>query len=131
MIYGIGIDLVEISRMEQVMQRWGARFIRRVFTRNEAAFCSGRVFPASAFALRFAAKEAFSKAMGTGMRKGVRWRDIEVTSLPGGRPHLMLHGRSRALCREAKVSHVHLSLTDEGAYAAAVVVLERASGRPV
>jgi len=131
MIYGIGIDLVEISRMEQVMQRWGARFIHRVFTRKEAAFCSGRAFPASAFALRFAAKEAFSKAMGTGMRKGVRWRDIEVTSLPGGKPNLMLHGLSRALCREVDVSHVHVSLTDEGAYAAAVVVLECAAGRPV
>ena len=127
MIYGVGIDLVEITRLERVMQRWGNRFVQRIFTRKEIRFCSGRSFPASAFALRFAAKEAFSKAIGRGMRRGIRWRDIEVISLPGGKPHLALHGYSRDLCRDVNVSHVHVSLTDEGAYAAAVVILERAA----
>jgi holo-[acyl-carrier protein] synthase len=75
-------------------------------------------------ALRFAAKEAFSKAMGLGMRKGIRWRDIEVFHYPGGRPGLRLHGRSSEICHEKQITRFHLSLSDEGRYGMAVVVLE-------
>jgi len=125
MIYGIGIDLVRVGRMEAVLDRWGDRFIRRVFTEEEAQGCLKRAFPPSSFALRFAAKEAFSKAIGLGMRKGIRWRDIEVFHHPGGRPGLKLKGRSSEICRERRIVGCHLSLSDEGDYGAAVVVLEK------
>ena len=125
MIYGIGTDLVHIERMERVIRRWGDRFIYRIFTSEEIKICYSRPFPASAFALRFAAKEAFSKAVGLGMRKGVRWRDIEVFHFTGGRPGLRVHGRSSDICQEEKITGFHLSLSDEGEYAMAIVVLEK------
>ena len=124
MIFGVGIDLVNIPRMETVLERWGERFVQRVFTEQEAKICRQRAHPAASFALRFAAKEAFSKALGVGMRRGIRWRDIEVYHLPGGRPALRLRGKTSELCREKRISRLHLSLTDEGSYGAAVVILE-------
>ena len=125
MIYGIGVDLVNIKRLERVMERWGDRFIGRVFTSEEIEFCYKRAYPASAFALRFAAKEAFSKAIGFGMRRGIRWRDIEIFHHPGGQPYLKLHGRSSHICQEKKITGLHLSLSDEGEYGVAMVVLEK------
>ncbi len=124
MIYGIGVDLVHVPRVESVLARWNERFLDRVFTSREQALCLSRPRHASAFALRFAAKEAFSKALGLGMRRGVRWRDIEVFHHPGGRPDLRVHGRSRDLCRERGITGMYLSLSDEQEYAAAFVVLE-------
>jgi holo-[acyl-carrier protein] synthase len=124
MLYGIGVDLVQISRMEKVIQRWGERFLRRVFTENELAVCSQRVKSASAFALRFAAKEAFAKALGLGMRQGVAWRDIEVFHHPGGRPGLRIHGTAFDICRKQHIHAVHVSLSDEGDYGVATVMLE-------
>jgi len=124
-IYGIGIDLVRVGRIEEVLKRWRDRFIQRVFTEEEARECLGRALPAPSFALRFAAKEAFSKAVGLGMRKGMRWRDIEVFHYPGGKPGLKLHGRSLEICHEKEIIGCHLSLSDEGDYGAAVVVLEK------
>jgi holo-[acyl-carrier protein] synthase len=124
MIFGVGIDLVNIPRMEAVLQRWGERFVKRVFTEKEAQACYQRAYPPAPFALRFAAKEAFSKALGLGMRKGIRWRDIEVVHLPGGRPTLKLRGKSSETCLEKKIIRLHLSLSDEGRYGAAVVILE-------
>ncbi|MFC1494419.1 holo-ACP synthase [Thermodesulfobacteriota bacterium] len=125
MIYGTGIDLVKIERIEKVIKRWGDRFINRVYTPDEREFCLKRVSPYSAFALRFAAKEAFSKALGTGMRKGVAWRDIEVFHYEGGRPGLKLHGRSLALCRDEGIISFHVSLSDEKEYGVAMVILEK------
>ncbi len=125
MIYGIGVDLVDIGRMDRAIKRWGDKFIRRVFTPGEIEICQGRSSPPAAFSLRFAAKEAFSKAMGLGMKKGIRWRDIEVFHYPGGRPGLNLHGRSFELCEEKKITGFHLSLSDEGEYGVAMVVLEK------
>ena len=125
MIYGIGVDLVKIERIERVMHRWGDRFIHRIFTPGEMEICYSRSSPPSAFALRFAAKEAFSKAIGLGMRKGVRWRDIEVFHYPGGRPGLRVHGRSFDICRNEKITGFHVSLSDEREYGIAVVVLEK------
>ena len=125
MIYGIGVDLVKIKRMEAVIDRWGDRFIRRVFTPEEMEICFGRSSPSSAFSLRFAAKEAFSKAIGLGMKKGLRWIDIEVFHYPGGRPGLRLHGRSSEICKEENITGFHLSLSDEGEYGIAMVVLEK------
>ncbi len=125
MIYGIGVDLVKIDRIEKVIKRWGDRFIDRVFTPDEKKFCLKRISPYSAFALRFAAKEAFSKALGTGMRKGVAWRDIEVFHFSGGRPGLRVHGESHSLCRKESITSFHLSLSDEKDYGVAMVILEK------
>jgi len=125
MIYGIGIDLVRVSRIEDALNRWGERFIGRVFAAEEAALCLKRAVPSSCFALRFAAKEAFSKAIGLGMRKGVRWKDIEVFHHPGGKPGLKLHGRSLEICNEAGITRIHLSLSDDRGYGVATVILEQ------
>src|SRR4030065_1355943 len=104
MIHGVGVDIVNIGRMERVIERWGERFIQRVFPPAEMDLCLNRPSPALAFSTRFAAKEAFSKALGTGMKKGVRGRDIEVFHYPGGRPGLRLHGISSERCREENIS---------------------------
>ncbi len=128
MIYGIGVDLVSVSRIERVLRRWGDRFTDRVFTPNEVEFCSKRVSPSHAFALRFAAKEAFSKALGLGMRKGIQWRDIEVFNYPEGKPGLKLHGTSLRICRKEGISGTHLSLSDEGENGMAMVVLDKKDG---
>lgn len=125
MTYGIGIDLIDIRRIEKALKRWGDRFVRRVFTEKEAELCYQRIHPPSSFALRFAAKEAFSKALGLGMRQGVRWRDIEVFHFPGGRPGLRLQGASSHICRKKNISRLHLSLSDEGPYGMAMVILEK------
>jgi len=125
MIYGIGVDLVQVSRIEGALNRWGERFIGRVFTADEAGLCLRRAVPSSCFALRFAAKEAFSKALGLGMRKGVRWKDIEVFHYPGGKPGLKVHGKSLEICNQAGITRIHLSLSDERGYGVATVVLEQ------
>jgi holo-[acyl-carrier protein] synthase len=125
MIYGIGVDLVKVGRIDDMLSRWGKRFIRRVYTEEEAEICYKRALPASAFALRFAAKEAFSKALGTGMRQGIRWRDIEVCHASGGQPVLKLHGKCHQICQSRNITGHHVSLSDEGDYGVAVVVLEK------
>lgn len=124
MIYGIGVDIVAISRIEKVIQKWGVRFVGRVFTPDEVEICYGRASFSSAFSLRFAAKEAFSKALGLGMKKGLKWRDIEIFNHPSGKPGLKLHGISSEICRKKGITGIHLSLSDEGEYAVAMVVLE-------
>jgi holo-[acyl-carrier protein] synthase len=125
MIYGIGVDIVEISRMEKVIERWGERFLRRVFTEGEIAFCQKKGRPAARFALRFAAKEAFAKALGSGFRDGLGFRQIEVKRDSNGRPILGLHGRGKKMCEGRGIAKSHLSLSDDGRYAIAMVVLEQ------
>jgi holo-[acyl-carrier protein] synthase len=129
MIVGIGVDLVKIDRIHRMVQRWGDRFVQRVFTREEAEICFRRASPASALALRFAAKEALSKALGLGMRKGIRWRDIEVFNHPSGRPDLKLSGISLQVSEGKGITGIHLSLSDEGDYGVAMVVLEGNCGK--
>ncbi len=124
MIYGIGIDMVEISRIEKALERWGEPFLKRVFTQAEIKYCHHGVRAASRFALRFAAKEAFSKALGSGFRNGLSLRHIEVVRGPNGRPHLSLHRRAKELCERHGIKNSFLSLSDNGLYAVAVVVLE-------
>ena len=125
MIYGTGIDIIKISRIENVIKKWGDRFIDRVFTPDEKVFCFKRVRPFPAFALRFAAKEAFSKALGTGMKKGVFWRDIEIFHFKSGKPGLNIYGTSRSLCEKEKIKSFHVSLSDEDEYGVAMVILEK------
>lgn len=91
-VLGLGVDLVDIRRIEVTLQRFGDRFCRRIFTEAERAHCVKRARPAASFAMRYAAKEACAKALGTGFREGVFWRDIEVAGLPSGKPVLVLHG---------------------------------------
>ena len=124
MIYGIGIDLVNIKRMERVINRWGDRFIGRVFTPEETEICYGRPSPPSAFALRFGAKEAFSKAIGMGMTQGVRWVDIWIENDERGAPHLKVSGKAAQYASALGTYALHVSLSHSHTVAAATVVLE-------
>jgi holo-[acyl-carrier protein] synthase len=123
-VYGVGIDLVKSERIQQILGRWGDRFESRVFTGGETAACSKRKQYARCLAMRFAAKEAFAKALGTGMRAPISWLDIEVRSNELGKPEIVLSPRALRFCEELGVRSWHLSLTDEGDYGAAVVVVE-------
>jgi holo-[acyl-carrier protein] synthase len=124
MIRGIGIDVVDIGRMERALERWGRRFLERIFTSGEIELCLQRERPAPCLALRFAAKEAFAKALGLGLRQGLRWRDIEVVHGDLGKPGLHLHDRARGLLAAAGARGTWLSLSDESNLAVAVVVIE-------
>jgi holo-[acyl-carrier protein] synthase len=124
MIYGIGVDLVKIVRIQKAMESWGERFQQKVFTEKECSLCLSKPRPNRYWAMRFAAKEAFSKAIGMGMRKGICWKDIEITSNSLGKPELILHGRAREICLETGIKNSFLTLSDEDGYAVAVVVLE-------
>jgi holo-[acyl-carrier protein] synthase len=125
MIYGIGVDLVNVRRIEKVIHRWGTRFLERIFTSQEIEVCSQRPNSASALALRFAAKEAFAKALGLGMRKGIKWRDIEVVHNAYGRPDLNVTGNALNFCREEGIVRWFVTLSDESGHGVAVVVLEK------
>ncbi|MCK9375982.1 MAG: holo-ACP synthase [Syntrophobacterales bacterium] len=126
MIYGIGVDLVKVARIQRVLESYGDRFLDRVFTPREIAYCRGKAWAAGALAMRFAAKEAFSKALGVGLRRdGIRWREVEVIPNPMGKPELYVSGRAAQLCEAAGISNLHLTLTDEDHLALAVVILER------
>ena len=125
MIYGIGTDLADIARVEKAWRRWGERFERRIFAPGEADICRTRPRPAACLAMRFAAKEAFSKAVGIGLRSArLAWRDIEVTHDPRGKPSLRLHGTAARLAAEIGLTGIHVSLTDESGLAQAVVIVE-------
>jgi holo-[acyl-carrier protein] synthase len=127
MIIGIGNDLIDIRRVEKVMERHGARFIERIFTEIEQKKSDGRKNRAASYAKRFAAKEACAKALGTGLSEGVFWRDMGVVNAPGGRPTLVLTGgaaaRLRALTPPGHVAQVDLTMTDEFPLAEAFVVI--------
>jgi holo-[acyl-carrier protein] synthase len=124
MIYGIGVDIVKISRISDAMDRWGERFLDRLFTDLEKEYCQDREDAAARYALRFAAKEALSKALGVGMRRGVQGRQIEVVNDSSGRPSFRLYGQAKAVCEEMEIRNTFLSLSDDGEYAVAMVVLE-------
>lgn len=122
-IAGIGVDLVNIPRMRETIGRWQERFLQRVFTEQEIAYCRTRRDPVPHFAARFAAKEAGLKALGTGLRLGVSWRELEVRRARGQAPELVLHGRSRELGQSRGGSRMLLALSHEGEYALAQAVL--------
>jgi holo-[acyl-carrier protein] synthase len=123
-IYGIGIDLIRSDRLGKALTRWGDRFTKRVFTSAELAACTGRKRQVACLATRFAAKEAFVKALGTGMRSPVVWSDIQVQNDHLGKPEISLSSRALEFCRSLGIQSWHLSLTDDGEYGAAVVLLE-------
>ena len=122
-IAGIGIDLVSIPRMREMIDRWQDRFLRRVFTDGEIAYCRARSDPAPHFAARFAAPEAGLKALGTGLQLGVRWRELEVRRERTQAPTLVLSGRSREIGLDKGGRRMLLSLTHEGDYALAQAML--------
>ena len=122
-VRGIGVDLVKIPRMREVIARWDERFLRRVFTEREIAYCRARRDPVPHFAARFAAKEAGMKALGTGLRLGVKWRELEVRRERGSAPMLILHGRRREIGFSRGGRRMLLALTHEGDYALAQAML--------
>ncbi len=122
-VKGIGVDLAHIPRLRRVVERWDDRFLRRVFTEAEIAYCRGRRDPIPHLAARFAAKEAALKALGTGLRMGVNWRELEVRRERGQAPTLVLTGRSEAIAHAKGASRVLLSLTHDGDYAMAQALL--------
>jgi holo-[acyl-carrier protein] synthase len=123
-ILGIGTDLVEVDRIRRAHQRHGDRFLQRLFTPAEIADCHPRAGAYQSFAARFAAKEAFLKALGTGLRDGIRWHDMEVVRDGRGRPELHLHGCARELARDQGVSKTFVSLSHTSEHGLATVALE-------
>jgi holo-[acyl-carrier protein] synthase len=128
MILGIGSDLCSIERIERSLARFGERFVRRVFTETERAKAEGRPLTrAGTYAKRFAAKEAFSKAVGTGFKRGVFMKDIGVVNLTSGAPTLVLAGGAKArldaLCPEGHLPEIHLTMTDDYPFAQAFVII--------
>ena len=124
---GIGSDLLDIRRIEKTISRFGDRFKNKIFTKNEINKCEKRLNKVACYAKRFAAKEAASKALGTGFRKGVFWKDLEVVNLPSGKPTIKFHGNSlihlnSLLPSEGKLS-IDLTITDEYPYAQALVII--------
>ena len=125
MIVGSGIDLVEISRIQQSVQRFGQRFLNRVYTPAEQAYCLRKRNSSESLAARFAAKEAGAKALGTGISHGVSWLEIEVVREPSGRPTIRFHGRAAQIAHAMGVANVALSITHTATLSMASVVVEK------
>jgi holo-[acyl-carrier protein] synthase len=124
MVLGLGTDLIEIARIAQSIARFGDRFLTRIYTPAEIAFCNRKKQPAESFAARFAAKEAAAKALGTGISRGVSWLELEVTRQPGQAPSLLLHGRAAERARALGITCTSISLTHSRDTAFAIVVME-------
>jgi len=124
MIVGTGIDLVEIDRIKRSVERFGERFLDRIYTAAEKAYCLRKKNAAESLAARFAAKEAGAKALGTGISRGVNWLEIEVVREPSGRPAIAFHGRALERAKRLGTRSAALSLTHTGTLAMASVILE-------
>lgn len=122
-ILGIGVDIVETKRIESSLERFGDRFLHRVFLGGEIEYCQSMKFPARHFAARFAAKEALSKAFGTGIGRQIGWRDIEVCRKESGEPYMVLHGGAEQLAQSLFVTGTLVSLSHTDSYAVANVVV--------
>ncbi|HZW91483.1 MAG TPA: holo-[acyl-carrier-protein] synthase [Candidatus Eremiobacteraceae bacterium] len=124
MIVGTGIDIAEVPRIRHSIERFGDRFLQRVYTEGEIRYCDSKANRVERYAARFAAKEAAMKALGTGWSRGVRWRDCEVTRLPGGRPTIAFHGKAGEFAAKLGVKNSALSLSHTAEQAIAQVILE-------
>jgi len=122
-VLGVGVDLTQMPRLRRVVARWDERFLQRVFTEQEIAYCRRRRDPIPHFAARFAAKEATLKALGTGLSMGVNWRELEVRRERGQAPTMVLSGRCRAIAEAKGGRRVLLSLSHDGDYAMAQAML--------
>jgi holo-[acyl-carrier protein] synthase len=129
MIVGIGSDIAEVDRVREAIARHGERFLRRVYTEREIQYCRSHRNSDERFAARFAAKEAAMKALGTGWRRGITWRDIEVCNAPSGKPGLILTGKALEIFRNLAGARVLLSLTHTESYALAHVLIESDAAR--
>ena len=124
MIVGTGVDLAEVDRIRKSIERYGARFIERIYTPAEIAYVERKANKYERYAARFAAKEAGMKAIGTGWKRGVTWHDFEVANLASGKPTLMLHGVAAEVAAKLGVKHIALSLTHTAQLGMAHVILE-------
>ena len=124
MIVGTGIDIAEVPRIRQSIERFGNRFLQRIYTSSEIRYCDSKANRVERYAARFAAKEAAMKALGTGWRHGIRWRDCEVTRLPGGRPAIVFHGKAGEFAARLGVKNTALSISHTAELAIAQVILE-------
>ena len=122
-ILGLGMDIVETKRIAESIERFGDRFLHRVFLEGEVAYARSMKFPHLHLAARFAAKEAISKAFGTGIGHEMGWRDLEIVREPGGAPKVVLHGRAEAFAKARGVQAVHVSLSHTAEYGAASAVV--------
>lgn len=124
MILGVGLDMVEVARMEESVRRFGQRLLSRLFHPQEVFYCSGKVRPAECLATTFAAKEAFLKALGTGLKGGIKWLDIQVLRTQGGPPGISVTGRAKEIMEQKGGRKIWLSLSHEGGFGLGMVVIE-------
>jgi holo-[acyl-carrier protein] synthase len=124
-VIAVGMDLMQIDRLEAALARRGQRFLDRIFTPGEQAYCERRHARVTHYAGRYAVKEAVMKVLGTGWRDGVRWIDIEVVRTPGAAPEVRLFGRSAAIAVERGIDRIHVTITHDAGVAAAVAIAER------
>jgi holo-[acyl-carrier protein] synthase len=125
MIVGSGIDLCEVQRIKDAIERHGPRFVERIYTAREIAYAERKANLYERYAARFAAKEAAMKALGTGWRGGVTWKDFEVINLPSGRPTLQFHGKAAEFAQKLGVQNISLSITHTEFQGMAMVILEK------
>jgi holo-[acyl-carrier protein] synthase len=125
MICGIGIDLVENDRLEKIIEKWGSKFLNRVFSAGEIQYCGKHAQSSIHYGARFAAKESFLKALGIGLGGGVKLSDIEVVNDKDGKPALKLYGNAKDQIKKRKITKIHLSLTHTKKYATTIVILEK------
>jgi len=124
MIVGTGVDLAEVRRIREAIERYGERFVQRIYTPGEIAYVERKANKFERYAGRFAAKEAGMKAIGTGWKRGVTWQDFEVANLPSGRPTLRLHGEAAKIAEKMGVKSISLSITHTAELGMAHVILE-------
>ena len=124
MILGTGVDLAEVDRIKQSVERFGDRLVTRIFTDREIAYVERKANRFERYAARFAAKEAGMKALGTGWHRGIHWKDFEVINLPSGRPTLLLHGQAEKIAEQMGVKTIQLSLTHTNTDGLAYVIFE-------
>jgi holo-[acyl-carrier protein] synthase len=125
MIVGTGIDIIEVDRIKNSIQKYSDRFKKKIFTQKEIDYCHSQADPAKHFAARFTVKEAVLKCFGTGMTGGILWKDIEVDKLKSGQPVLNLHGNGKKLFNQLNLKHIHVSITHDKTYAAAQAIAEK------
>ncbi|HNT34024.1 MAG TPA: holo-ACP synthase [bacterium] len=124
-IAGVGLDLVDVERVRNCLERYGERFKGRVFTEKEVAYCDRYRYSYENYASRFAAKEATLKALGIGKSRGVAWTDVEVTRNPGEAPKILLHGKAAEIAENLAIVRLHVSLAHERDIAQAIVIAEQ------
>ena len=125
MIFGTGIDIIEVDRIKNSIQKYSDRFKKKIFTQKEIDYCHSQADPAKHFAARFTVKEAVLKCFGTGLTGGILWKDIEVGKLNSGQPILNLHGNGKKLFNQLNLKHIHVSITHDKTYAAAHAIAEK------